>query len=93
MRLSLDLLGDEHQRPKALYYNCRAALLDPEMARTTLEIAHWVLTQNGVALPLGALEYFDFAGNHLHQLRQRRRGTLTRMRQTAHVIATLWPTV
>lgn len=93
LRLSLDLFGEERDNPRPIYYNCRTTELDVDVARLTLEIAHWVLERAGIQVPVRTLEYVDLTSNRVHRIGQRRQRTINRMRGAARVIEALWPTV
>jgi hypothetical protein len=93
IRLSLDLQATQDDEPLMLYYNCRAAAVDADTARTTLEIAKWVLDENGVPVPRSALEYVDFSGRRVFRLTRPRGATVRQLRATARVIEALWGTI
>ncbi len=89
--LSLDLVGHEAGVARYIYYNCRAAPIQPEIARGTIEIAHWVLTEAGSNIPIRQIEYFDFASGRLFRTSARRAGTLKRLKANARLIEAIWP--
>lgn len=91
--LSLDLLAHENGIARHLFYNCRVAPVDTETARTALEIAHWVLEQEGVTVPARQLEYIDFSSSKVHRISHRRAGTIQKLRANARLIETLWPSL
>lgn len=91
--LSLDMLAHENGVARHLYLNCRVAPLDADTARTALEIAHWVLEQSGVTVPIRQLEYIDFAAAKVHRVTQRRSSTIQKLRANAKLIEALWPTL
>jgi hypothetical protein len=93
LRLSLDMSAVDKGQSRPVYYNCRTTVLDKDLAHTTLEIAHWVLEENGIVVPTRALEYIDLTGNRVHRIHQRRGKTLKRLRQVTRFIEALWPTI
>jgi hypothetical protein len=48
LRFTPDLSATEGQQQKHLLYNSRQAPITPEVAKTTLEIVHWLLLRNGI---------------------------------------------
>jgi hypothetical protein len=93
LRLGLDMSALDKGEPRPVYYNCRSAALDDDLAHTTLDLAHWVLEENGIAPPAKALEYVDLADGRVHHIQKRRSTTLKRLREVARVIDALWPTI
>lgn len=93
IRLSLDMMADERGSTRRLYYNCRTAKLEAEIARRTLEIAHWIMEQNGLDVPYRNLEYFDFANGRMFRIASRRPRTITSVRANARIIEALWNTI
>lgn len=94
LKFTPDLSATEGQQQKYLLYNSRQAPITPELAKTTLELVHWVLIRNGINVPLSALEYVDLAhrGRVLRIQRVRPR-TVKRAQQNARAIAHLWQTI
>ncbi len=93
IRLSLDLVARDADANRRIYYNCRAAAMDAETARTTLEIAHWVIEETGTTLDPTWLEFVDLAGRRRYRGGPRRATTIRRVRQNARVIDALWRTI
>ena len=92
--LSLDLLAHEGGVPRYIYYNLRAAPADPDTARATLDIAHWILAHSGFQVPIRQLEYVDFAnGNKAYRSQQRRARTIAKLKANAKLIEVVWPTL
>jgi hypothetical protein len=83
IRLSPDLLAYEDGQARVLYYNFRAAGVQPELARTTIEIAHWIFEEDGHEIPILGIEYVDLANGKRHRTRKRRATTLRRLRANA----------
>ena len=92
-RLSADFRALEDEQIIVLYTNCRAHVLDPEVARLTLEIAHWVMVQQGDNLKLSQFEYFDLFSNVSYVFNKRRIKTIQALEQNAKIIEALWPTL
>ncbi len=93
LRLGLDMSAIDKGNARPVYYNCRTEALDSDLAHTTLDLAHWVLEENGILLPANALEYVDLTGGRVHHIHKRRTKTLKRLREVARVIEALWPTI
>ena len=90
LRLSADLVAQEGTPLRYIYYNWRIAPVDEETARTTLELAHWLLEENGEVLAPAALEYVDLTANRVFRGRTRRAITLRHARASARAINALW---
>jgi hypothetical protein len=90
IRLSLDFAAREADVDRRIYYNCRAAAVEPDTARTTLEIAHWILEETGTLIDPALLELVDLAGRRRYRGKARRPTTIRRVRQNARVIDALW---
>jgi hypothetical protein len=93
LRLSPDIQAFDGNKPVFIYYNCRATRLDEEAARSTLEIAHWVLETNGVDVKPIQVEYLDLATGVLHRVKKRRPTTVKALKGNAKIISTLWPSL
>jgi hypothetical protein len=93
LRLGLDMLALDKGETRPVYYNCRTAALDKDLAHTTLDLAHWVLEENGIALAAKALEYIDLTDGRVYRIQKRRSKTIKRLREVARVIEALWPTI
>lgn len=92
-RLSLDLLAHENGKAKFIYYNMRNAVANAEIAKATIDIAHWLLDSAGAAVPVAQIEYVDFAGDKVYRLRARRDATIKKLRSNARLIEAIWPTL
>lgn len=92
-RLSPDIQALDGEKPVFIYYNCRATKLDEEAARLTLEIAHWVLEENGVDVKPIQVEFLDLATGTLHRVQKRRPTTVKALKGNAKIISTLWSTL
>jgi hypothetical protein len=93
IKLSPDLLVYEDEKPKVLYYNLRAAAVEQELAKTTVEIAHWIFEENGLRIPIRNIEYVDLVTGRRHRTTSRRSTTLRRLRANAKVIEALWNSI
>jgi len=93
IRLSFDLVAEEGKTLRRILYNVRNAEIDVETARTTLEIAHWVLEKSGLAVNPKTLEYVDIFAGHARSISKVRSQTVQRVQANAKIIKTLWPTV
>lgn len=93
LRLSPDLRLVEHGTPSIVYLNCRGRAIDPDTARRTLEIAHWVLERTGEPIQISQLEYVDLFRNTSFTYKTRRLKTIAALKQNAMIIDALWPTL
>lgn len=93
LKLTPDLEAMEEGVPRAVFLNLRGQVLDPELARVTLEIAHWVLEKNQLPVTSNRLEYFDLYKGQRHLLGKRRASTIKAVTDTFKIIETLWPTL
>lgn len=91
LRLSPDLRLVEHGTPSVVYLNCRGRAVDPDAARRTLEIAHWVLEETGEPIKISQLEYVDLFRNTSYTFKTRRLTTISTLKQNARIIDALWP--
>jgi len=93
LTLQFDLEGSESSAERFLLYNTRAAPIGEETARTTLELAQWVLGQAGKLVSLGSIEYVDLPSDKAYRYSKPRASTLKHASNTAGIITTLWPTI
>ena len=93
IRLKFDVEGDERGRRKYIFFNCRDAPLEPQIATDALSIACWILQKNGVKLRQGDVEFYDLkSGAHL-TISKTSQKSITKMKNNVQVIASLWPNV
>jgi hypothetical protein len=94
IRLSPDLQALEKDALKVTYFNCRVAAITEEIAGLTIEIAHWVLTQNQVAVDFDQIEVIDLAATgKVHRRTSGRRSTINAIKNNGKIIEALWSTV
>ncbi|MCL1633839.1 hypothetical protein M2650_04170 [Luteimonas sp. SX5] len=93
LRLSPDLVAYEGKEERFIYFNEKAEQCSPEVARITLEIAYWILKQNGVELKPQQLEYIDLFTGVLYRGRKPRKKTMQDLEENARLIESLWPTI
>jgi len=93
LRFSPDLGGDEDGTQRFVLLHYRAQPLDPELARTTLELAHWALESAGAPISVKQLEYVDLFTGTPHLIAKRRASTVTVAQQNLKIIQALWPTL
>lgn len=93
LRFTPDLPATEGGDQVFLIYNCRNASVLDQVARATLELAHWVLQRNGIAVPASTLGYVDLSARKTHRIQRVRDRTIRRARQCARVVAQMWPTL
>lgn len=90
IRLAPDFLAYENGEPRVFFYNCRTVALPTELARVTIEIAHWILAESGTEIPIQSIEYVDLVEQRVHTAKSRRKGTITKLKANARVIQALW---
>ena len=92
IRFTPDLVALESaaQVPKFVMYNCSSQAPEAEIIRTTVELAHYILEQNGVIVPLRQVEYICLDSDTVHRFTTRRAATITRANQTAAAINAMW---
>lgn len=93
LRLSPDLFALEGDEERIIYFNANAAQQNPEIAKMTLEMAHWLLEENGVELKPEQIEFIDLFTGVLHKIKRRRPKTIKLLEENARVIKSLWPTI
>lgn len=92
LKLRFDLCAMEAKKPWSLFYNCRDAALDPDVARTTLQLAAFVLGQ-ATASPLPKLQFVDLKTGQVFSGKAPTARTIKLATANAKIIATLWPTI
>lgn len=93
IRLRFDICATERDNEKRIFYNCRNAPITGQIARLTLQLAHWVLEQNGTPVPYSALEYIDFRSRQTTRISRIPARTIQLATANARIISTLWPTL
>jgi hypothetical protein len=93
IRLSTDLRANEDDEERFIYFNCRNAPIDAELARVTLEIGYWVLDENGIESTPSALELVDLRNGRTYRGRIPRSRTMSRVRSNIRIIEAIWPTI
>lgn len=91
--MSPDLFAFEGDEERFIYFNFKAEQQDPEAARMTLEIAHWLLEENGVDIKPDQLELVDLFTGVLYRGKKRRVKTIKLLKENARLIESLWPTI
>lgn len=93
VRLSPDLRATENGKERIIFYNCRSTPVTDQLAKLTLEAAHWVLERAKVNIPIGMIEYVDLTTGKAHITKKRRPATVRVIEANVGIIETLWPTV
>lgn len=75
------------------FLNLRAQALDPDLARVTLELAHWLLEKQGQEIPIQRIEYVDLFKGTTHKIAKRRATTVSAATQSLKIIQTLWSSI
>jgi hypothetical protein len=91
LRFSADLAGTENGEDVFILYNPRNDPVEPPIAQATLELAHWVLQRNSIAVPMGRLAYVDLFTRETHKFAKVRPVTIQHARGNAKVVVQRWP--
>jgi len=94
VRVNFDLVASDGSVTRRMFYNMRAVPLEENLARTTIEVAHWLLGSCGIRAGIDQLEYVDLANDGMaHVCKKGRASTVKRAEQTLKVVEALWPTI
>lgn len=93
VRATPDMLFTENDNLCFIILDCRQQSPEQEIIRTTVELFHHTLTQNGIAVPLRRMEYIHLESDTVHRWNSPRQTTITRANQTATAIGTLWESI
>jgi hypothetical protein len=93
LRLSADLCALEGDEERIIYFNANAVPQHAEVAKKTLEIAHWLLEHTGVGLNPAQVEFIDLSNGALPKITKRRSKTIRDLEANAKLIGTLWPAI
>jgi hypothetical protein len=93
LKLSPDLFAYEGVEERYMYFNYTTKQFDPEAARMTLELAHWVLEHNGVKVKPRQLEFYDLFTGALHTGKTCRARTKRLLEENAKLIESMWPAI
>ncbi|MFW6114131.1 MAG: hypothetical protein ACOC7K_00145 [bacterium] len=80
-------------RTRFLIYDCREQRPEKEIIRTTVELFHHVINQNGQQTSLRAIEYVHLETDEAFSWNRPRQRTIQRAQTTAAAIQTLWGTI
>lgn len=89
-KLTPDLQVLEKDEPRVILLHLKAQKLESELARTTLELAHWVYEQEGHVMSMSQMEYVDLFSNVTHVFKSRRPSTIKNTISNVHVIEAIW---
>jgi hypothetical protein len=93
IRLQFDLVAMEGNVTRYILYNLRNEPVEAEIARSTLEIAHWAMQREDLQVPPQSLEHVEIATGIGRSGRPVRQRTIQNVEQNANLIHTLWPTI
>ena len=93
LKFTPDLSATERQTLKHVFYNFRKAAIPANVARATLELGHWVLTQNGVSVAPSDVEFVDLFAKKVHRINRVRPQTMNRAHRNARMVVQLWATL
>lgn len=90
LRLSPDIQATENGEARIIYFNCRNAEYSPETAKNLVEIAYWVLHQNGVAIRPDQIEFIDLFTRKVYIVDEVRAKTLETLSADAMEVTKIW---
>lgn len=93
LRLRFDAEALERNRKARIFYNLRNTELDDRTARATLQIAQWVLEENGQGDSIRSLDYVDFMNGSVHSVSRQSQRTIRLMEANSEIIMAIWPTI
>jgi hypothetical protein len=93
VRLSADLQALENDGSRIIYFNCRIVPVPDEIARLTVEVANWVLTQSHVEIPYEQVELVDLANGKVHRQKKGRPSTVKAIKNNGKIIEALWAAI
>lgn len=93
LRLSPDLYATEADEERIIFFNANVLPTDVELAKKTLDIAHWIVEQNGLEVRPDQFEYIDLSTGILHKIKSRRTKTIKTLEEYAKIIGSLWATI
>lgn len=94
LKLRFDLAGTEGSTAWRIFYNCRDAELDGDVARMTLELAALVLSSShSDGVPMPKLQYVDLKTGKAFVGKSPRARTLHLASANAKIITTLSPRI
>lgn len=93
IRCTPDLHFVENGNEGFILLDCREQSPEVEIIRTTLELFHRTLGENGIQVPMRRVEYIHLDSDTLHRWNTPRQTTINRANQTAAAIQTLWDSI
>jgi hypothetical protein len=90
LRLSSDMQAVEDGEARVFYFNCRNHAYDPETACRMVEIAYWVMVQNGMKIRPDQVEFDDLFTGKVYTVDALRADTLTALGVEASEIRKFW---
>lgn len=90
LRLSPDMQVLEDGTIRVIYFNCKKAQYSPETARKLVEIAYWVLLQNGVNIQPRQVEFVDLFNGAVYTVDEFRAKTLEALNAEALDVSRMW---
>lgn len=93
LKATPDLAFTEGGNQGFMIVDCRLAIPEQEIIRTTLELLHHTLSANGVTCPMRRIEYLHLETDTLCRWNSPRQTTVSRANQTATAIQTLWDSI
>lgn len=93
IRLTFDLNVVESNQTKFIYFNFRNVPIVQELAKKTIEISHYILEQNGLAISIKDIEFIDLPSGKIFHVKSRRKRTIDQFNSNISIVNTLWNTI
>lgn len=93
LKLSPDLKGLEAGTDRIVLLNLRSQPLNPALAKTTLELVHWLIEPLSPSVTYDSIEYVDLFKNTSYRIKSRRASTIADAKDNLKIIKALWPTL
>ncbi|MDZ4328228.1 MAG: hypothetical protein U1A73_24900 [Pseudomonas sp.] len=93
LKLSPDLLVDENGKLRFLYVNCKQAQYPPETAKRLLEIACYIMWQNGQDVSPEQFEFVDLFTKASYTIHEVRQSTIDQLLDETKQVLEIWDEV
>ena len=90
LRLSPDIQATENGERRVIYFNCKNVEYSAETATQLVEIAYWVLRQNGVDIRPDQIEFVDLFSRKSYTVDALRAKTLDSLSAEAMQVTRIW---
>ena len=93
LKLTFDLEAIENKKPKRIFFNFRNIAIDPDIAKDTIQIAHWVLCKTDPSSNIKDIEFIDLCEGIVYKANTVSTKSLSRFMSNAKVVEALWATI